>query len=373
MEFLAPFAEYYYYVYWFVVMLMTVKQFNIINKYPKCAVIERSFDYQPLLLFSVFFIIFYGLRPVHTGLMGDTVNYANTYELLQNFGVFNMEGGDEIGSDWLFYSIQRFCAQTMDVHLWFMLMMCCYIIPMYKGCKQIDIKHGALLMLFCIGSFEFYAFAVNGVRNGIACSIVILAVAALCKKKVVVAAILCFIATGFHKSAALPAAALFFTFFVRNPKYMFIVWLGAIGVSLAVGSQIDAMLSAMSYDQRLADNLQNDDADGQVMEHLFRWDFLFYSSMPIILAAYTIFKRKLYDKTYLLLLGTYMYANSFWVLAIRGIFSNRIAYLSWFIYPIVLAYPLLNFEVFKKSHSEKTALILLGHFGFTTILWLLGK
>jgi len=91
------------------------------------------------------------------------------------------------------------------------------------------------------------------------------------------------------------------------------------------------------------------------------------------LAAYTIFKRKLYDKTYLLILGTYMYANSFWVLAIRAMFSNRIAYLSWFIYPIVLAYPLLNFEVFKKNHSKKTAWILLAHFGFTTILWLLGK
>jgi hypothetical protein len=284
-----------------------------------------------------------------------------------------MQGGEDIDSDWLFYTIEKFCAEIMDVHLWFMLMMCCYIIPMYKGCKQIDVKHGALLMLFSIGAFEFYTFAVNGVRNGIACSIVILAVAALIQRKIVLAAILCFIATGFHKSAALPAVALFFTYFVRSPKYMFIAWLGAIGVSLAVGSQIDAILSAMSYDERMADNLQADDADGQILEHRFRWDFLLYSSMPIILAAYTIFKRKLYDKTYLLLLGTYMYANSFWVLAIRGMFSNRIAYLSWFIYPIVLAYPLLNLPVFKKNHSQKTAWILLGHFGFTTILWLLGK
>jgi hypothetical protein len=371
MEFLVPFAEYYFFVYWFVVLLMTVKQFNTINKYPRYAVIERVFDYQPLLLFSVFFIIVYGFRPA-TWHFGDTASYVRKYELLQTFGVFNMQGSDDVGSDWLFDVIQKVCAEIMDVHLWLMLMMCCYIIPMYKGCKQIDKKHGALLMLFCIGAFEFYHFAVNGVRNGIACSIVILAVAALCKKKMALAAIMCFLATGFHKSAALPAATLFFTYFVRNPKYMFIAWIGAIGVSLAFGSQIDAVLSAMSYDERLASNLQNDDADGQILEHRFRWDFLLYSSMPIVLAAYTIFKRKIYDKTYLLLLGTYMYANSFWVLAIRAMFSNRIAYLSWFIYPVVLAYPLMNFEVFKKNHSKKTSLILLGHFGFTTILWLLG-
>lgn len=375
MEFLAPFSEYYYYVYWFVVMFMTVKHFYTINKYPRYAVIKRSFDYQPLLYFSVFYIIFFGLRPVHVGggEFGDTGVYASKYELLQNYGVFNMQGSDELSSDWLFSFIQKSCAEIMDVHLWFLIMMSCYIIPMFKGCKQIDVKHGALLMLFCIGSFQFYTFSVNGVRNGIACSIVILAVAAIINKKVVLAAILCFIATGFHKSAALPAVALFFTFFVRNPKFMFIAWLGAIGISLTVGSQIDAILSSMNYDERLAGNLQADDADGLILEHRFRWDFLLYSSMPILLAWYTIFKRKLFNNTYLLLLGTYMYANSFWLLAIRAIFSNRIAYLSWFIYPIVLAYPLLNFEVFKKNHSKKTALILLAHFGFTTILWLLGK
>lgn len=373
MEFLAPFAEYYYIIYLFIVLLMTVEQFLTINKYPRYAVIDRSFDYHSILIFSVFFIIVYGLRPVSAGYFGDTANYRNTYELLQNFGVFNMQGADDIKSDWLFYIIQRFCAEIMDVHLWFMLMMCCYIIPMYKGCKLIDKKHGALFMLFCIGAFEFYTFGVNGVRNGIACSLVILAVGAFCEKQIAVAAILCFTATGFHKSALLPSAALFFTYFVRSPKYMFIAWFGAIGVSLAVGSQIDAMLSAMSYDERLAENLQGDDADGVIMEHRFRWDFLLYSSMPILLAWYTIFKRKLFNNTYLLLLGTYMYANSFWVLAIRGIFSNRIAYLSWFIYPIVLAYPLLNLPVFKHNHSKKTAWILLGHFGFTTILWLLGK
>ncbi|SEA75178.1 EpsG family protein [Xylanibacter ruminicola] len=373
MEFLAPFSKYYYFVYWFVVMLMTVSRFNTINKYQRYAVIERAFNYQPLLLFSLFFIVFYGLRPVYSGYFGDTGVYANTYWLLKNYGVFNMQGAVDIKSDWLFYTIQKFCAEIMDVHLWLMLMTCCYLIPMLWGCWQIDKKHGALLMLFCVGAFEFYSFGTNGVRNGIACSIMILAVASLCKKKIVLAAIFCLLSIGFHKSALLSAAALFFSFYVRKPKYMFIAWLGAIGVSLAIGGQIDAMLSSMSYDERLAGNLQSNEADGMILEHRFRWDFLLYSSMPILLAWYTIFKRKLYNNTYLLLLGTYMYANSFWVLAIRAIFSNRIAYLSWFIYPIVLAYPLMNFDVFKEKHSKKTALILLAHFGFTTILWLLGK
>ena len=199
--------------------------------------------------------------------------------------------------------------------------------------------HGATLMLFYIGAFSFYGYAVNGIRNGVACSFVILALAGVCKGERTWPIILSFIAIGCHKSTALPLAAMFFTYFVKNPKLMYATWFGAIALSLVFG----------------------------------RWDFLLYSAMPILLGWYAVFKRKVYNHTYLILLGTYIYANAFWVMVIRGLFSNRFAYLSWFIYPIVLAYPLLNLPVFKKNHSKKTAWILLAHFGFTTIMWMLGK
>ena len=236
-----------------------------------------------------------------------------------------------------------------------------------------DNLHKATLMLFCIGAFSFYTYAVNGVRNGIACSFAIIALSCLCKGEKIWSAFFSIIAIGCHKSAALPVAAMLFTYFVRGPKCMFFSWLCAIAISIAVGDYVDNMLSLMNYDERLANNLQDDIVDGVIMEHRFRWDFLIYSSMPILLGWYTVFKRKLFNKTYLLILGTYMYSNAFWVLAIRAVFSNRIAYLSWFLYPIVLAYPLLNFPVFKKRHSYKTSLILLGHFVFTFFMWLIGK
>ena len=373
MDFLAPFAPYYYFVYWLIVMLFTVRYFSFLNKCNGYAVINRKYDYKSLVIFSVFFILFFGLRPLvyGNGLFGDTMNYHRTYTLIQDFGVFNMQGDTEASKDPLFYFLMFSCAQIMDPHLFFTICMFLYVGLMFAGCRKIDPMHGALLMLFCYGSFEFYPFAVNGVRNGIACSFAIMALACLCKKEKLLAIALSFAAIGFHKSAILPIMAMFFTYYVSKPKYMYIAWGIAVLISLTLGGYIDSLLSTMGYDQRLANNLQNNDADGLVLEHRFRWDFLLYSSMPILLGWYTIFKRQLYDKTYLILLGTYIYANAFWVLAIRAIFSNRIAYLSWFIYPIVLAYPLLNFPVFKKQHSKKTAWILLAHFGFTTLLWLL--
>ena len=341
MDFLSLFLQYYFFIYWFIVMLLTVSYFNAMRRSSTIKMIGNRDVYRPILIFSVFYIVFFGFRPISGRYFGDTYNYAASYQLLEDFGVFNMEGSQDVGGDWLFNTFMHACAQVMSVHFFFAIIMFFYIVMMFGGCKRIDNRHGALLMLFSIGAFSFYLWSVIGI--------------------------------GCHKSVALPVTMMFFTYYVSKPKYMYIVWFGSIALSLAIGGYIDNLLSSISYDERLASELQSNDADGLVLEHRFRWDFLLYSSMPILLGWYTIYKRKLYNKTYLILLGTYIYANAFWVLAIRAMFSNRIAYLSWFIYPIVLAYPLLNFPVFKKHHCEKTAWILLGHFGFTTILWLLGK
>ena len=370
MDFLASFIPYYFLFFLLMVMSLTIAYFNLLNKNDGYAILYRKYDYKPLIIFTVFFVLFFGLRPLTFGhgIFGDTMNYYRTYTLIQDFGVFNMFGDTEASNDPLFYMLMYSCAQIMDAHLFFVICLFLYVALMFAGCRKIDPPHGVLLMLFCYGAFEFYPYAVNGIRNGIACSFVIMALACLCKKEIKLAIALSFVAIGFHKSAILPIMTMCFSYYVNKPKYMYIAWGVAILISLAIGGYIDSLLSMMSYDQRLADNLQNNNADGVVMAHRFRWDFLLYSSMPLLLGWYTIFKRNYYNKTYLILLGTYIYANCFWILAIRAIFSNRIAYLSWFLYPIVLAYPLLNFPVFKNKHSKKAALILLAHFALTTIL-----
>ena len=366
------YAPYYFSIYWWAVMLLTISKYSSMQSLRGYAIIPQRDDYKPIIVFSVFFILFFGFRPV-SNLFGDTIVYSSTYNLLQTYGTFDVEGTTSAGGDWLFFTFMAMCAQTIDVHYFFFIVMYFYVVMMFNGCKKLDYRHGATLMLFCIGAFSFYVYAINGIRNGVACSFVILALAGVCKGERIWPIILSFIAIGCHKSTALPLAAMFFTYFVKNPKLMYAAWLGAIALSLVFGEAIGNMMSLISYDERLASNLNEDDADGLVLEHNFRWDFLLYCAMPILLGWYAIFKRKVYNHTYLILLGTYIYANAFWVLAIRAMFSNRIAYLSWFIYPIVLAYPLLNLPVFKKNHSKKTAWILLAHFGFTTIMWMLGK
>lgn len=370
------FATYYHPFFMFIVLLMTINKNYVISRYHGYGVLKRRENTKNMLLFLSFFVIIYGFRPL-ASCFGDTLNYVIGYERMHDFGTYG-NGDVKPGNDWLFNTFMFFCAQIMDVHYFFFIVMLQYIVPMYFGCKELDNAHVSTMMLFCIGGFIFYASAVNGIRNGMACSLVILALAYLCKGKLLWSVILSFIAIGCHKSVVLPVACMFFVKCVKNPQLMFFSWIGAILISLAFGDFISNLISMSGIDPRIAQNFEVDskgvgDINGLLIETRFRWDFLLYSSMPILLGWYAIFKRKVYNNTYLMLLGTYIYANAFWVLAIRAIFSNRIANLSWFLYPIVLSYPLLNLPVFEKKHSKKTAWILLAHFGFTFVMFLFGK
>lgn len=360
-------------------MMVTFAQYSRMRSLKGDIIIYQKDNYKPLFLISVFYVLFFGLRPVST-VFADTAIYDAAYKVMQNYGVYGIniqnDGTVDVfesaGNDWVFYSVMFLCAQIMSVNFFFLIVMYFYVVMMFQGCRKIDYRHGATLMLFCYGAFSFYGYSINGLRNGVACSFIILAIARLCKGEKLWPVILSFIAIGCHKSAVLPVACMLFSYYVKKPRYMYIAWLGSIFLSLAIGGYLSNLLTLIGFDGRLGQNLQSGadvtDSWGVEMESRFRWDFLIYSSMPIILGWYTIFKRNFFDNTYLILLGTYMYANAFWVILIRTLFSNRFAYLSWFLYPIVLAYPLLNFPVFKKQHTKKVAWILLAHYALTTFL-----
>ena len=96
----------------------------------------------------------------------------------------------------------------------------------------------------------------------------------------------------------------------------------------------------------------------------FRVDFIIYSIMPIIMAWYVTIKRNFKDLPYHTIATTYILANAFWIMVIRSEQSNRFAYLSWFLYPIVIAYPLLRMNIWENQ-DRKLALILLAYAGFT--------
>jgi len=121
----------------------------------------------------------------------------------------------------------------------------------------------------------------------------------------------------------------------------------------------------LGFDDRLHHYIANDTQAHQFSHTGFRFDFLIYSMMPIILGYYIIYKRGIRDKTYELLLNTYTLSNAFWVMVIRAPFSNRFAYLSWFMYPIVLAYPLFRVNIWGCQQGKILVQIMFAQIFFT--------
>ncbi|MBQ5891919.1 MAG: EpsG family protein [Bacteroidales bacterium] len=326
---------------------------------------NKKRGYGIMLFYAIAFIIVVGLRPVSGFYFGDTSNYAASFEQLKGTPFFGVE------DERIFHYLTWLCAQTVDVHVYFLIVEILYIVPVLIACKKICPTNPAVMMLFFMTAFSFFSYGTNGIRNGMACSLVILAIAYALDKRLIgkiIAALLVFIAYECHKSIVLPIASMIVCLFFKNTRLIIYFWILSIGISLVAGGSVEAFFTSLGFDDRMSEYSSSNVDESLFSSTGFRWDFLLYSAMPIILGWYAIFKRGIVSEKYSYLLNIYILCNAFWVMMIRASYSNRFAYLSWFIYPIVLAYPLLNFKVFKKGNNQKVALILIAHTAFTIIM-----
>ncbi len=357
----------YYPVYMYSLLFLTIGYTASISKYGTF-LIQRNTN-QPLVLIYIFlFVLLVGLRPISGYYFGDTSNYAQSYNLFVN-GILQYNPDSK---EWFFNWLMYQCSQVMDVHGFFLLVEILYVSPVLWACKKLVPNHALLMFLVCMGAFSFFTYGTNGIRNGMACSLVIATLACangnLIQK--IIGGILAFLAFNIHRSTALPIACILVTFFVKDTRMILGWWIASIFLSLIAGGSIEAFFTGLGFDDRLSSYATDDSADAMFSSTGFRWDFLLYSAMPILLGYYVVIKRKIWDKNYLFLLHTYILCNSFWVMMIRASYSNRFAYLSWFLYALVLIYPCLKLPIWKDQ-GKKTALIILGHLGFTLFMYLI--
>ena len=322
------------------------------------------------IAFSVVIILFIGLRPISGRAFVDMPMYAHTYNNIYD----GLGGGsqDERG-EWLFYWFGNFCkSMGLRDTEYFLAVATIYFGLMAACCWRLMRRNMFVAVLFCFISFSCFSFGVNGIRNGMAASIMMLAITFLdTKNKLTTAlAVLLMIASfSIHKSMSLPGlCAIVSMFWVKESKYAINFWLASIIISFFAGNYVTEFFVSLGFDERM-EHYANLDENGDVMASRnekagFRIDFILYSVMPIIMAWYVTVKRNFKDEMYNLIANTYILANAFWVMVIRSEQSNRFAYLSWFIYPIVIAYPLLRMNIWEDQ-DRKTGLILLAYAGFT--------
>lgn len=312
-----------------------------------------------ILLFTILYI---GTRPIDF-IFVDMIAYATDFQNYASGGVISID------KDVLFEEFIMFCSKIMTVDLFFMVCAIIYIVPLYVASKKLFKEYWFYAFFILVISFSFWAYGTNGIRNGIATSIFILGIAH--NKKAMTFALV-ILSIFIHKSLMLPAVAFVISFYYNNPKMYLKFWFLTIPLSLALGGFWESFFLGLGFgeDQRLVGYLSADDsALDQIVELKvgFRWDFLLYSATGVYAGWYFIVKQQFEDKFYNQLYSMYLIANGFWILVIRANFSNRFAYLSWFMLGLVIIYPLLKKQFFVEQHKVVGKIMLL-YFVFTYVL-----
>lgn len=315
------------------------------------------------LIFLIIFILYMGLRPVSGRYFGDMATYKRGFNLMQQGAKIKIE------NDYLFNYFMLFCAQIMTPTYFFLLVDVIYILPCYWFSKIYFKRYWFFSFFMLVGSFSFWSYGTNGIRNGLATSLFILALCFYDKSKIKMYAF--FLLSFFtHSSVIIPIAAFIVSGFYKNPKIYLYIWLSAIPLSLAGGSFWEGFFSQLGFADRTEGYLTGgEEFKEQFSQTGFRWDFVFYSAFGIFSGWYFIFKKNIKDKFYIHLFGIYTIANAFWILVIRANFSNRFAYLSWFLMAPVIAYPMFKYKMWKDQYKV-FGIIVLAYYMFTFLMFL---
>jgi len=351
-------VEYYtslYYQFLLIPLLLTfIKTKTISLTNSKNLKVMQKWD----ILLLLFVILYMGLRPIDYH-FGDMVVYNKYYESYQS-GLPVIQS-----SDYIFEFFMFSCSQVMTASMFFFVCSLLYVLPLWAACKKWFQEYNWYAFLALVISFSFWAYGTNGIRNGIATSLFVFA---LSRDKLVFKVLFVTLAVGFHKSLLIPAAALVLTYLYADPKKYFYGWLASIPLSLVLGSFWEGLFAGLMTDER-ANYLTTfkDEYKDSFSSTGFRWDFLLYSASAVYVAYFFLFKKKFVDPTYNRLVCIYLAANAFWILVIRASFSNRFAYLSWFMMGIIIVYPFLT-KIQVKNQHKVLGSILIAYFSFTYLM-----
>ncbi|GAB6122624.1 EpsG family protein [Dysgonomonas termitidis] len=315
------------------------------------------------IIIVIVVIIYMGLRPV-SSVFGDTQAYAISFHRLQlsdsQFHILN-------DGEWVFNTIMFWFAKNGNIHTFFLFCSTVYVGTLWWALVRIFKEDYLIPFIVAIGMFTFWSYGVNGVRNGMAASIIILAFTF--RQNPVWLVILCFLGAGIHNSMYLTLAAGGVAFFAKDSKIYLSIWLACILISLISGNLFADMIAGSNLieDDRFASYIAGDNTQSVFSNKGFRWDFLLYSSIPVAAGYYFIFKEKYTDIFYIWLFNIYLMTNAFWIIIIRASFSNRFAQISWFLMPLILIYPFFM-KKFWNDQSVKIGYIVIISYSYTFYL-----
>ena len=347
--------------YYILVLLLVVAYYFIsINKNAQQVLRGNNTNIVLLFIICLVVVLIIGFRPASREILSDTYGYTRAF--LSTSPDDKVFDDGQRGNEWLFRATMIFCRNFTTEQGWLVFIALVYILCAMLAAIILfkNNSYGAMLAFF--SGFSTYAYGVNTMRHGMAASILLFAIALCLKSNLrnyVIAAFIAILATKVHNSVTLSIIAFVCAYFYHNLKFGIFVWLGSIIIFLVAGGFISAFMSSLDVDSRLSSYIENSYEYARYNKTGFRLDFVVYSCMPIILGWYVIIKRKLKNRVYEILLCSYIYANSLWITLMTAAHADRFAYLSWYLYPFVMAYPCFAIDVWGVRQGRNGSMIIL--------------
>lgn len=326
-------------------LIVTVLTFVFLKQYKAYPQDRLEGDYKespgPVIFLMLFFTLFIGFRPV-SGVFWDMGTYASEWDLFAK---------SHFSFDWevnnlLFDNFRCFLSSFgFSYYTFFFLIALIYFGGMSWACCELFPKDKVSAFVVCLAAFSTFSYGTNGIKAGAAASLFLVAIAYLDKGKLIGAIMFLLCSLGFHHSMILPILCVIICYFIKNPKYYFIFWVLCFIISFLHIKYFQVLFSGF-VDEHSRGYLLGEEQ----IHHIFggfRIDFILYSAVPIFLGQKWLrgLGKNNISEGFCFILNLYTLVNSMWLLCMYASFTNRIAYLSWLLYPIVLIYPFLREKI----------------------------
>ena len=295
-----------------------------------------------------------GLSPVEQGADKE-------YYILEFLGV-TQERDNEIG--WILYNkIIRMIVGDNFV-LFFIITAFIYAYSYYFVAKKLFPREVmGYFVVLAVGSMGYVAYGNNTIRSGLAISFLFYL---LCMpSRIWLRVLMLFFAIMTHKAMIIPILAFIGGYIIKRKQIAELFWLLCLFFSI-VNVDLGILFEKIGFmDQRVDEYINGVDVEEEAR---FRFDFLIYSIVPLYISNIWMRRYKYENDFFLLFYKAYLYANSVWLLAIRIPHGDRLAYLSWFMIPILVLYPLLTKDVYVKNAQRVLAIVMGLFIGLNVVL-----
>lgn len=319
------------YIFLFVSLLISLVDFDTqksIQKWKSVLLI--------LLTASVSFL--YGFRDLDVGV--DTQAYNYIYQTFLH-GEFGNNIRDPL------WDVQMFLYTRFfdEIYPFLFCVALGYVLLPILGFQKYLKEDTLYFLLFTLISPFFFQFGANVIRSGLAASLFLFSFRYFGRKKQWVYILLsCFL----HLSMLLPAVAYYISRYVRSILPIYIAWVLAI---LIVMVGVDLLALVPDSFSRLFMYVSASPDQKELSRVIFNLPISFwsYGILPPLLGFYFVVIKRYYDPLYLRLLATYLLANIVVIFLVQAnIYVLRFEYLSGFLMPFLLVYPILQTKLSHK-------------------------